>query len=78
MPSAAQVVVDADRERSNPPSVVPSQDTLAFEIALLAAAREALVRGDRQTARDRLTDYDARAPRGSMRREADILWSRAR
>lgn len=59
------------------PAATDDDGRLREEIALLDAARTALQHGDRSAARTSLSVYRERFPNGILRREANVLRSRA-
>jgi hypothetical protein len=73
-PSVEPQTTPAPSERT---SITGDDDSqLREEIALLDAARAALQRADRDSARTTLNAYRERFPNGILRREARVLWSR--
>ena len=61
-----------------PSEPAPPGQSLETETHLLAAARAALSRGDQSSARDYLRRYEREVQGGTLQREADMLWERAR
>jgi hypothetical protein len=61
-----------------PAAPAPTGESLEVETRLLGAARKALAAGDKPAAREYLRRYEREVTAGSLQREADILWNRAR